>query len=64
MCKLNDRNYVTNDFTCLTANGYFIVEHRIVNQDDLSIFTDFIVTNITDIINSINHDSSHFSSIS
>ena len=53
---LNGRNYVTNDSTCLTANGHSVVDYSIVNHNDLSVFTDFICTNVTDIINSNGHD--------
>ena len=55
-CILNGRNYVMNDFTCLKANGHSVVDYCSVNHDDLSIFTDFTVTNVIDIINSIGHD--------
>ena len=47
---------MTNNFTCLTANGHSVVDYCIVNHDDLSISTAFTVTNATATINSIGHD--------
>ena len=44
----------------LNANGHSVVDYCIVSHDDLyddlSVFTDFTVTNVTDLISATGHD--------
>ena len=56
MCMLNGRSCLHNDYTCSSVNGYSVVDYCIINHDDLSMFTDFIITNTADLINSVGHD--------
>lgn len=48
MCILNGRNYVCNDYTCITSLGYSVVDYCLVNHDELVLYSDFKVSKVTD----------------
>ena len=51
MCILNGRNTVTNDFTSVSSKGTSVVDYCIVNHEDLSMFQDFHVLRVNDMLN-------------
>ena len=60
VCILNGRNSNLNDFTCITSIGRSVVDYCLVNHDYLSIFSEFNVHKVTDVINEIGHDTVWF----
>jgi len=53
MCMLNGRNFVQNDFTSVSTKGCSVVDYCLLSHDNLQIFTDFKVTHVSDVLNSI-----------
>ena len=51
MCILNGRTTVTNDFTSVSSNGTWVVDNCIVNHEDLSMFQNFQVLRVNDMLN-------------
>ncbi len=49
-CILNGRNYTTNDFTSVSTKGCSVVDYCLVSHSDLSMFSDFHVTRVTELI--------------
>ena len=62
MCMVNRKNFICNDFTCITSNGGSVVDYCFTAHEDLSLFSDFNVHKVADIINEVGHGSILFSS--
>ena len=62
MYKLNGRNCINNDFTCITSNGRSVADYCFEAHEDLSLFSDFNIHKVSDVINEVGHDSILFSS--
>ena len=62
VCMLNGRNFICNDFTCITSNGRSVDDYCFTALEDQSLFSDFNVHKVADIINEVGHDSILFSS--
>ena len=58
LCLLNGRNFTHNDFTSISAKGSSVVDYCIVSQDDLSLFSEFMVVRVIDLISDIGSVSS------
>ncbi|KAK6191131.1 hypothetical protein SNE40_002872 [Patella caerulea] len=54
MCMLNGRVGAENDFTCISIKGKSVVDYVFVPHEQLSVYTDFKVKTVTDIINEHN----------
>ena len=48
-CVLNGRHSISNDFTCISSKGMSVVDYIIVPYEDLSLFSNFEVTRVSEI---------------
>ena len=48
---LNGRNFELNDFTSISVKGSSVVDYCLVGHDNLSLFSKFSVTRVTEIVN-------------
>lgn len=55
-CILNGRNFVNNDFTCVSTKGCSVVDYCIVPYDNLNLFKDFCVIRANDLVTSAGFD--------
>ncbi|CAG2197390.1 unnamed protein product [Mytilus edulis] len=55
-CILNGRNFVNNDYTCVSTKGCSVVDYCIVPYDNLNLFKDFCVIRANDLVTSAGFD--------
>ena len=49
-CILNGRNFVNNDFTCISTKGCSVVDYCIVRYEYLNLCSDFSVVRANDLV--------------
>ena len=55
-CILNGRNFINNDFTCISTKGCSVVDYCIVPYEYLNLCSDFSVVRANDLVTAAGYD--------